>query len=52
MRNLPTDWLRSFVTVSEVSGFTQAGQILGRTQPAISSPWTTMPESPAYRAAS
>ena len=36
MRNLSTDWLRSLVTVSEVSGFTQAGQILGRTQPAIS----------------
>jgi DNA-binding transcriptional LysR family regulator len=28
--------LRSFVTVAEVEGFTQAGQLLGRTQPAIS----------------
>ena len=36
MRNLPIDCLRSFVTVNEVGGFTQAGQILGRTQPAIS----------------
>ena len=36
MRNLPIDCLRSFVTVSDVRGFTQAGQILGRTQPAIS----------------
>ena len=36
MRNLPIDCLRSFVTVVEVHGFTQAGQILGRTQPAIS----------------
>ena len=36
MRNLPIDCLRSFVTVAEVRGFTQAGQILGRTQPAIS----------------
>lgn len=36
MRNLPMDCLRTFVTVSEVKGFTQAGQILGRTQPAIS----------------
>jgi len=30
------DCLRSFVTVTEVNGFTQAGQLLGRTQPAIS----------------
>ena len=36
MRNLPIDCLRSFVTAAEVRGFTQAGQILGRTQPAIS----------------
>lgn len=36
MRNLPIDCLRSFVTVSDVRGFTQAGQILGRTQPAVS----------------
>ena len=36
MRNLPMECLRSFVTVAEVRGFTQAGQLLGRTQPAIS----------------
>ncbi len=36
MRNLPMDGLRAFVTVAEVRGFTQAGQLLGRTQPAIS----------------
>ena len=36
MRHLPIECLRSFVTVAEVKGFTQAGQILGRTQPAIS----------------
>ncbi|MEE4217642.1 MAG: LysR family transcriptional regulator, partial [Xanthomonadales bacterium] len=36
MRNLPIECLRSFVTVSEVQGFTQAGQLLGRSQPAIS----------------
>lgn len=36
MRNLPMDCLRSFVTVAEVKSFTQAGQVLGRTQPAIS----------------
>lgn len=36
MRNLPIDCLRSFVTIAEVKGFTQAGQLLGRTQPAIS----------------
>lgn len=36
MRNLPMDCLRSFVTVAEVRGFTQAGKLLGRSQPAIS----------------
>ncbi|WP_390617361.1 LysR substrate-binding domain-containing protein [Maricurvus nonylphenolicus] len=30
------DTLRAFVTVVEVGGFTQAGEILGRSQPAIS----------------
>jgi len=34
--NLPTDLLRTFVTVVEVEGFTKAADILGRTQPAIS----------------
>ena len=34
--NLPTDLLRTFVTVVEVKGFTRAADILGRTQPAIS----------------
>ena len=34
--NLPTDLLRTFVTVVEVEGFTRAADILGRTQPAIS----------------
>ncbi|WGI23286.1 LysR substrate-binding domain-containing protein [Amylibacter sp. IMCC11727] len=33
--NLPTDLLRTFVTVVEVEGFTRAADILGRTQPAI-----------------
>ena len=36
MKNLPMDCLRSFATVAELKGFTQAGQMLGRTQPAIS----------------
>ena len=36
MRHLPIECLRSFATVSEVRGFTQAGQILGLTQPAVS----------------
>lgn len=36
MRNLPMDGLRAFVTVAEVKGFTHAGQLLGRTQPAVS----------------
>lgn len=34
--NLPTDLLRSFVAVSDHGGYTKAGAILGRTQPAIS----------------
>tara|TARA_B110000438_G_scaffold301008_1_gene354793 strand:+ start:939 stop:1820 length:882 start_codon:yes stop_codon:yes gene_type:complete len=33
--NLPTDLLRTFVTVVEVGGFTNAANILGRSQPAI-----------------
>jgi len=36
MRNIPMDLLRSFVTVVEMGGFTVAGQLLGRSQPAIS----------------
>ena len=36
MKNLPMDVLRAFVTIVEVGGFTQAGEILGRSQPAIS----------------
>lgn len=36
IRNLPTEVLRSFVTVTELGGFTQAGELLGRSQPAIS----------------
>ena len=36
MKNLSTDALRAFTTVLELGGFTQAGEYLGRTQPAIS----------------
>ncbi len=36
MKNLPTDLLRSFVTVAELQGFTAAAELLGRSQPAIS----------------
>ncbi len=35
-RNLPTDLLRTFVTVHDLAGVTRAGEILGRSQPAIS----------------
>jgi DNA-binding transcriptional LysR family regulator len=35
-KNLPIDVLRSFVTVADIGGVTAAGQLLGRTQPAIS----------------
>ena len=34
--NLPTDLLRTFVTVVELGGHTRAGAVLGRSQPAIS----------------
>ncbi len=36
MKNLPMDLLRTFVTIQELGGFTQAGELLGRSQPAIS----------------
>lgn len=36
MRNLPTDLLRTFVVINQAGGFTQAGNRLGRSQPAIS----------------
>ncbi len=36
MKNLPTDLLRTFVTVVDQGGFTHAGHLLGRSQPAIS----------------
>lgn len=35
-RNIPTDLLRSFVTVVDLGGFTKAARALGRTQPAVS----------------
>lgn len=34
--NLPTDVLRTFVTIVDLGSFTKAGDMLGRTQPAIS----------------
>lgn len=36
MKNLPTDLLRTFVTVVDEGGFSSAGDLLGRSQPAIS----------------
>jgi DNA-binding transcriptional LysR family regulator len=36
MKNLPTDVLRSFVTVAEFGSYTQASELLSRSQPAIS----------------
>ncbi len=35
-RNLPTDLLRTFVTVHDLGGVTRAGEVLGRSQPAVS----------------
>ncbi len=36
MINLPMDLLRTFVTIHDLGGFTQAGEMLGRSQPAVS----------------
>lgn len=36
MHHLPTDLLRTFVTVAELGGFTSAGTVVGRSQPAVS----------------
>lgn len=36
MKNLPMDLLRTFVAIEDLGGFTQAGTVLGRSQPAIS----------------
>ena len=36
MRNVPTDLLRAFVTVAETQNFTRAGDVLFRTQAAVS----------------
>lgn len=35
-QNLPTDLLRTLVTVADHKSFTKAGELLGRTQPAVS----------------
>lgn len=35
-RNLPIDFLRSFVTIADLNSFTKAGDLLGRTQSALS----------------
>lgn len=36
MKNIPMDLLRTFTTINDLGGFTQAGDMLGRSQPAIS----------------
>lgn len=36
LTNVPTDLLRTFVTVVDLGGYTRAAEALGRTQPAIS----------------
>nr|WP_029249753.1 LysR family transcriptional regulator [Microbulbifer agarilyticus] len=35
-KNIPMEWLRTLVTVVDSGGFSQAGELLSRTQPAIS----------------
>lgn len=46
--NLSTELLRAFITVIEVSSFTRAAEILGRTQPAISLQVKRLEESVGY----
>ena len=36
MKNLPMDLLRAFVSVAQLGSFTKAGELLGRSQPAVS----------------
>lgn len=36
MKNLPMDILRTFTTIHDLGGFTPAGELLGRSQPAVS----------------
>ena len=36
MKNIPTELLRTFITIVDLGGFTLAGTVLGRSQPAIS----------------
>ena len=36
LSNLPTDLLRTFITVTDLGGYTRAGEALNRTQPAVS----------------
>jgi DNA-binding transcriptional LysR family regulator len=36
MKNLPMDLLRAFVSVAQLNSFTKAGELLGRSQPAVS----------------
>lgn len=36
MRNIPTDFLRTFINVIDLRSYTRAGEQLGRTQPAVS----------------
>ncbi len=36
MQNFPTELLRSFIAVQEHGGFSQAGAVIGRSQPALS----------------
>jgi DNA-binding transcriptional LysR family regulator len=35
MKNLPMDLLRAFVSVSQLRSFTKAGELIGRSQPAV-----------------
>lgn len=36
LKNIPTDLLRTFASIADLGGFTPAGELLGRSQPAIS----------------
>ena len=47
--NLPTDMLRTFVSVIDLGSYTKAGATVGRTQPAITLQIRRFRNSPAAR---
>lgn len=47
--NLPTELLRTFVAIIDLGGFTRAGDLVGRTQPAVSAQMRRLEELVGHR---